>query len=344
MTLRTRLRSAVYRHIGGTAVVLIYHRVAVLERDPQLLAVTPERFDAQMRVLGQEYRVISLPELIEACRRRAIPERTVAVTFDDGYADNLVNAVPVLERHRVPATVFVSSGYVGAKHEFWWDEVERLLLGATSLPSTLILDAAGERLEVSLAEEGVRTQEDAGRDLGWNVLEASDSPRHRAYSDICSFIRPLSVASRMEVLRQLREVAGEPQAVRETHRPLSVDEVVRLDASSLVGVGAHTANHTRLSARPAGEQRQEVFADKATLEGILGRRLTEFSYPYGAVEDYSAESVDLVQEAGFAGACSNHSGVVKPWTDHYRIPRNVVRNWDAATFSAKLEGWFDDPR
>jgi peptidoglycan/xylan/chitin deacetylase (PgdA/CDA1 family) len=110
----------------GALAILLYHRVAELERDPQRLAVTPEHFDEHLRVLGATCTPVAyadVPSLLRTPRR--LPERAVAVTFDDGYRDNLHAAKPLLERHGVPATVFVASGYVGSGRAFWWDELER---------------------------------------------------------------------------------------------------------------------------------------------------------------------------------------------------------------------------
>ena len=90
--LRARVREFAYRHVGGTALILIYHRVADLERDPQLLAVGPANFEAQMEILARKYPVIPLEDLIAGLNRRAVPDGAVVVTFDDGYADNLTTA------------------------------------------------------------------------------------------------------------------------------------------------------------------------------------------------------------------------------------------------------------
>jgi peptidoglycan/xylan/chitin deacetylase (PgdA/CDA1 family) len=340
-TTRQKLRQLAYRHVGGTAVVLIYHRVTTLERDPQLLAVTPEHFDSQMHALAKGYRVIDLPDLIHACRRRSVPDRAVAVTFDDGYADNFLEATPILEHHGVPATVFACSGFLGGEREFPWDEIDRLILGDTELPETLELDVEGGRFEASFTKTARQAPGDGERT--WNVTEESDDPRRVAYRDVCEFVRPLSAASRVEALRQLRAAVGANDSARTSHRPLTAAELTALDASDFVSVGSHTVNHTRLSSRPVAEQADEIGRDKTALEAILRREVTTFSYPYGGLEDYTDDSVDLVRRAGFSGACSNHPGVVKPWTDPHRIPRNLVRDWDAKTFVAHLEGWFDDP-
>jgi len=340
-TLRGHVRDFAVRHVGGTAVVLIYHRVAALERDPQLLAVTPENFDAQMRMITENHRVVSLEELTRDVRRNRVPNRAVAVTFDDGYADNLTTAEPILSARRIPATVFVSSGYVAQPREFWWDELERVLLGPGALPERIEL-RAGASVYVTQLEDSLQySEEDAQRDRGWTVLDAPGNARQRVYVALNRFVRPLSAEVREDALHQLRGLAGLEPSMRPTHRPLSEREVRDLDSSQLVDIGAHTLHHPVLSARSLAEQRNEILNDRDALASMCGRPMRTFSYPYGGLTDYSEETVAIVRGAGFDGACSNHPGIVKPWTDAYRLPRCVVRDWDANTLAEKLEGWFD---
>lgn len=102
--------------------VLLYHRVADLPSDPWSLAVTPRHFAEHLEVLCAMARPVPLREAAEG---RA-PRRAVAVTFDDGYSDNLYAARPLLERRGVPATVFVTTGGLDDGRELWWDELERI--------------------------------------------------------------------------------------------------------------------------------------------------------------------------------------------------------------------------
>lgn len=118
-----RVRAA----LSGSVLTLTYHRVSALEADPDRLAIPPEAFEAQMAVLASEYHVLRASELCTVLgKRRRLPRRAVVVTFDDGYADLLSAAKPILERHGVPATAFVSTREVGTDREKWWDEVQYL--------------------------------------------------------------------------------------------------------------------------------------------------------------------------------------------------------------------------
>ncbi len=343
--LRRGARRLLERHVGGTAVVLIYHRVAKLQSDPQLLAVSPEHFDAQMQLIDEEYQPISLDELAAGLARRSVPNRAVAVTFDDGYADNLANAEPILAARGVPATVFVSSGYVASDREFWWDELEQILLSPGVLSGrpryqhglVRLLGRARGRSNLLRArcrrparlERPGRTTRTHARVPTWRW------PKRFV---LCLRIRESRCST------ALHAAAGTSPVVRPSHRPMTALEVAQLDSSTVVDIGGHTVSHLLLARHPAHEQRAEIVDDRAALSKVCARPISAFSYPYGGLEDYSDDSVRLAREAGYEYACSNHPGVVKPWTDPYRLPRHIVRDWPAEEFSQRLRSWFDGTR
>lgn len=302
--LRDRARAAA----GPSALVLTYHRVTDLERDPQLLAVAPTNFENQIAALSAAHRVVSLARLVEELRGGHIVDGTVAVTFDDGYVDNLVNARPVLEAHDVPGTVFVSSGYLGGEREFWWDELERTVLSTDT-------------------------------DAAWNVLLPPSNDRQRAYIDLDRQVHGLSADEREHVLESARSRFGVAAGTRDSHRVMTGEEVTALDSSPSIEVGAHSRDHVVLAKLSAVEQRLSIEDDKRALEGLCGREMRLFSYPYGGRGDYTAQTVEVVRRAGFIGACANFPGLVKRWTDPYQIPRHVVRDWSAEELLARVGAW-----
>jgi peptidoglycan/xylan/chitin deacetylase (PgdA/CDA1 family) len=114
---------------GPRTLVLAYHRVAELERDPFGLAVSPLHFAEHLEVVAAYGRPIPFRNI----QSERVQHGSICITFDDGYADNLYNARPLLEKRDMPATVFVVAGQMGSSEEFWWDELDGLLsgLGAT---------------------------------------------------------------------------------------------------------------------------------------------------------------------------------------------------------------------
>ena len=334
---------------AGKALVLLYHRVTELPTDPQLLCLTPSHFTEHLEVL-RRHNVMSLGQMVRAMDGGVIPPRSVVVSFDDGYADNLLNAKPLLEQHHVPATVFVVSGVVGSDREFWWDDLDRLLLQPGTLPETLHLTIVGKPHEWHLGDSARYDAAAYERFRAWNVLEKTDpTARHMIYRELCNLVRALSSVQRLQVSAQLSEWAGAAKSGRPTHRALDAGALGQLAAGGLIEIGAHTVTHPVLSACPAtggsndtASASAEIRNSKAELESIVGRPVTSFSYPYGTRADYTAETVDLLRGAGFACACSNFFGPVRPDTDRYQLPRVIVRDWDGAEFARRLERWWSD--
>jgi peptidoglycan/xylan/chitin deacetylase (PgdA/CDA1 family) len=315
----------------------MYHRVAALDSDPYLLCVSPTRFAEHVELLKTRWSPLPLGEAVARMKANRLPHRAVAVTFDDGYADNLLNAEPVLRRHGVPATVFVTSGYVGGAREFWWDELEAVLLTPGNLP---------ERLEIRLGEElrewvldGAAVYRDADHDRlrSWNVLDPDDpGPRQALCRSLQQLVRSLPPAARDDVLEQVRAWAGGPRPVRPSHRQLTPAETIRLDRSEAVEVGGHTVSHPLLSACPPAEQAIEIQEGKRQLEDIVGRRVEGFAYPFGAHGDYTGETIAAVREAGFGFACSNFVGRATAAEDIFQLPRMMVMDWPADELERRL--------
>ncbi|HEY3216757.1 MAG TPA: polysaccharide deacetylase family protein [Candidatus Eisenbacteria bacterium] len=331
------------RREGPRALILLYHRVCELPSDPQLLAVTPGRFEQHLEVLRQRFRPMELAELCAGLARGEVPDRAVAITFDDGYADNLTHARPALERHGVPATVYVAAGWTGTTREPWWDELEALLLSPGPLPETLRLSIGGQPRIWHL--KGATRWEDhsALRHQAWNVTRWFDpSARHRIYRELHPLLRRLAPERRDGILSELWSWSGRDRLGRPSHRMLTAEELKALARDDLVEIGAHTVDHPVLAALPLERQRREIEGSKAMLEKILGRGVSTFSYPFGAADDFGPETVSAVRAAGFTNACANIPGLVRRDADAHRLPREIVRDWEGGVFTARLERWFRD--
>ena len=115
---------------GARPLILMYHRVGDATVDPHRLSVSARRFADHIEIIAQRRQPLPLAELARALGAGTLANDAIAVTFDDGYAANIPNAVPALCQHGVPATMFVTSGYIGGAHEFWWDELDRIFPAA----------------------------------------------------------------------------------------------------------------------------------------------------------------------------------------------------------------------
>lgn len=321
------------------ALILMYHRVAEVNLDPWRLCVTPQHFDEQLQVLKREANPMSLRQLVQAFRQGKIPDRAVAVTFDDGYADNLHNATPLLEKHDIPATVFITTGYIGQEREFWWDELERLLLTPGTLPDRLALTVQGKPYEWQLGEAAVYTQADYQTDRDYKAWEAQPGSRLFFYYAVWEVLRPLAAAERRQSLDAILIWAKGNPAARSTHRTLTHQELSTLAEAAPIEIGAHTLTHPFLSTQLPIEQHTEMHQSKATLEDWLNRPITSFSYPFG---NYSPETVALTQSIGFDCACSTVEDIFWRGSDRFQIPRVAVEDWNGEAFAQQLARWFHD--
>lgn len=301
-------------HIDQPVIILLYHRVTTLASDPEMLAVTPDNFRAQMRHLKETVPLVRLEDEWSNVSRPA-----VAITFDDGYADNVLEALPILEEVGVPATFFVSTGTISTTKEFWWHELEQIILEERSLPPGFTL-------------------EDARFGRSWPTVTLRE--REKFYCGIVELMTNADAAHRDNWLAQLRRWAQTDEIIASTHRAMTTEELRLLARSRWVTIGAHTVTHTQLSSVPPDAQREEIVASKKQLEAWLGREVTMFSYPFGKRRHYTAETVTLCREAGFTKAAANFPGQAHRWTDPYQIPRHLVRNWPIEVFAEKLRGFW----
>jgi len=308
-----RSKNRLLNLIDRPIVVLVYHRVTRLLSDPQLLAVSPENFRAHMKHLKSSFPIVRFEEDWSSVKKPSF-----AVTFDDGYADNVIEALPILAETGVPATFFISTGNLDTMQEYWWDELERIIMGEGDLPE-----------KFTLVDSSFRQ----------NWTTASFASRETFYQQLLPLMMHLDPARREEWLIQLRQWAQVGEKGREAYRAMAGDELRYLARSEWVTIGAHTVTHTPLSILTIEKQREEILSSKHQLEKLIGKEIKTFSYPFGRKKDYDRTSIHLCREAGFIKAASNFPGQVHRWTDPFQIPRHLVRNWKADAFAEKLKGF-----
>lgn len=342
--LRTRLRQAARwtrRRFQAAALILLYHRIAAVQPDPWSLCVTPQHFAEHLHLLRRQGTVMRLDHLLQRLREGQLPPRAIALTFDDGYADNLSQARPLLEQNDIPATVFVVSGALGQAQEFWWDELARILLEPGTLPGALALRVGDTAAHWDLGQSTIYTEKDAHRDRQWVAWrDEHPTPRHELYRALWERLLPLPEGERQLILAELRAWAGVKAQSRPTHRALRPGEVADLARDGLVDIGAHTVTHPRLAALSLAEQQAEIQGSQAALEDVVGKPVQSFSYPFGRQSDYAAETVRLVREQGFGYACSNFADWVTRTTDPFQLPRVNVPDCDGETLARYLADEF----
>ncbi|MGE5329739.1 MAG: polysaccharide deacetylase family protein [Deltaproteobacteria bacterium] len=301
------VRNVAANKISTPVIVLLYHRVTTLCSDPQLLSVCPANFRAHLKVIKDNFPVLRFDDDWSNVR-----EPSVVITFDDGYADNALEVLPILEETNIPATFFISLGYIGKSEEFWWDELERIIL---------LQDILADNFKF--------------KDKTWELKNEKEI--NRFYTDMHLLIKKMEAPRREELIKYLRGWANISEEGRESHKPVSIKQLKKLSGSSLVTIGAHSVTHSCLANQTLESQKWEIEKSKSGLEDFIGKEVKVFSYPFGGLKDYTKQTAQLVKEAGFIKAASNFSGQWHYWSDSFQIPRHIVRNWDGETFEKYLK-------
>jgi peptidoglycan/xylan/chitin deacetylase (PgdA/CDA1 family) len=319
---------------GARGLVLLYHRVALADVDPWSVVVTPERFGEHLGVLQRTFQPVRLGQLAQALEQPTSGRPPVAVTFDDGYADNLHAALPLLEQNGVPATFFITTGCITQQAEFWWDTLESLWLWPGTLPAVLRLTVAGQLHEWQLGEWVDYSE--AARDSfrHWRAWQAPPTPRHIAFTALWELLHTLHSETLRPLIAQMQVWAG--RAAKPRQRPLKLNELLCLARSEVADFGAHTVTHPSLAALPLPEQQAEIEESKRWLTEVVGRPVCNFSYPFGSFVDYGPDTMAMARVAGFERAYTTRAGTVQPGTDPYQLPRLHVQDWDGETFEREL--------
>jgi peptidoglycan/xylan/chitin deacetylase (PgdA/CDA1 family) len=322
-------------------IILLYHRVSTLDSDPWGICVSPENFAEQLAYLSRHFQVMSLSALVQALESGKLPRAAVVLTFDDGYSDNLYHGRPLLERFDAPATVFVTSGAVDSTQEFWWDELEQLLLRPSVLPSQLEIEIDGRAHRWALETDAKLAGGDQRIYPDWRAGEAAPTRRHEVYYSIYRLLRPLSTPIVETVMEQLRTLTGIEGSARESHRTLRAEELAELARNDLVEIGSHTVSHPLLSRQPWNHQKKEIEESKRFLEDVLERPVESLAYPHGGQNDFSEESMRLAREAGYSSACAAFQGYVSRGVDRFKLPRLSIGDWSGEELQRRLRfyGW-----
>ncbi|MEM7226193.1 MAG: polysaccharide deacetylase family protein [Pseudomonadota bacterium] len=332
----TRLRRYGRRAIDALApggIILCYHRVAEPELDPWGLSVTPRHFEEHLEVIRRFGRAVRLDHFTKTSNHGAPFKGAVAITMDDGYLDNFEKARPLLEKHAVPATVFVVSGTMDSGRSFWWEELAALLLRPGTLPPTLELTQGGEVHRFELNDAVHYSPSDRARDRAVRVWQARPGSRIELYHRVWSLLQPLKAADQQRHLAGIRAWAGDPVDSGDGLDTMTARQLRELAEGGLIEVGGHTVSHPSLPRHDEDHREAEIEGGKAALEEMTGTPVTSFAYPYG---DFCPATVRRVKASGYKRACSTRQGQVRGLTNPYLLPRYDVRDCTGEELSRRL--------
>jgi peptidoglycan/xylan/chitin deacetylase (PgdA/CDA1 family) len=302
------------RHLGGRtparAAALMYHRVTDDSEDADDLRLRVPTFRDHLAYLRDSCVVLPLDELVARAMDGSLKERSVALTFDDGYLDALHTVSPLLETMGLPATFFVNGPWVAAT-ELPWSRLDWIFLSGVPIPP--VLDLYG--------------------DGAWRQPTASTAERRRAHRLLTEELYPLGNEARDDVLRRLAMWSGIDPSARHSHRLMMEDELLQLARRPGMAIGGHTTHHLALRYQPADVKRSEIAGNRTALERLLGRPVRCFSYPYG---DYDRECVRAVQDADYMTAVTVEGHALTIGVRPLLVPRLEIRECPSEDLACRL--------
>jgi peptidoglycan/xylan/chitin deacetylase (PgdA/CDA1 family) len=324
-----RMLRRLHRLFGrmGGPTILMYHRIATPEVDPWGLSVSPERFAAQVQALRAHRTMLSMDAFVARLRSRDLPHDAVALTFDDGYSDNLRHAKPILEAAGVPATVFLTTGRIGTGKEFWWDELARMVLArAEPLSGNLMVDANDLQIDLPPIDLAMQPR------VSWRAWDRPMTAREAIYQRLWEALQRCTPDRREAAMAQLRCLFGATYPNPED-LPMCAADIRRL-VSNRISVGAHGCTHQLLTSLPPAARIQEIQRSRVEAEALSDLPVTGFTYPHG---DRDAETIDMVRQAGYRWACSTYEAIVEPLCANlHDLPRLAVGDWRANMLLVRL--------
>jgi peptidoglycan/xylan/chitin deacetylase (PgdA/CDA1 family) len=281
--------------------ILIFHRVLPVPDPLFPKEVDSERFDQMMAMVRKAFNVLPLAQAVRLLGESRLPNRALAITFDDGYADNHEIALPILQRHALPATFFVATGFLDGGR-MWNDTVIECIRRTT-------------RSSIDVEELGVVA-----------LQTGSIAQRIAAISRLIPLIKYQDLAGREAALQALRQSCGNPDL---SNTLMMRSAQVRLLHKAGMEIGAHTVNHPILTALPDDEARREIAQGRDALQQLTQSAVLTLAFPNGRPgTDYDQRHTAMARELGFQQAVSTAVGVAGADDDVYQLPRFTP--WDTA--------------
>lgn len=287
-------------------VILMYHRVLPSSDPYHPGDVDAGAFNGQLALLKNFFNVLPLAEAAERLAHGALPPRSVCITFDDGYADNVEVALPLLKCHGLSATFFIATGYLDGGR-MWNDTVIESIVSAKT-----------ESLD--LEHLGLGTHLLAGQELRWKAIK-----------DLLGRLKYLDPREREHKCGTIADIVGQklPDNLMMTTRQL-------LDLRNAgMDIGAHTMTHPILSRVSDEEAQREIRGSVQKLRELLGREIVSFAYPNGRPgKDYSLRDVEFVKQSGVSVAVSTAWGHADSRMNRFQLAR--VAPWDKTSLGFGL--------
>jgi peptidoglycan/xylan/chitin deacetylase (PgdA/CDA1 family) len=283
-----RVFSPVFSGIGA---ILMLHRVtacaSTLPGYNRHLSVTPSFLDQVLTMLEEEgYDIVAMDDVKIRITRPVHSRPFIAITLDDGYRDNLLEALPVFEKHSAPFTVYVAPGLIDGKVTLWWNVLEEIV-----------------SLSMALSY----------RNGGHSATLDCSSPRRKAlaYQTLMELVTTkMPEEAQQDFVEELASAVGFDSGSYCRNLLMNWQEILTIAAHPQCTIGAHTVHHFNLKRLGSEQVREEMITGRDQLEKELNREVRHFAYPYGYTQAVGEREVRLAAEAGFETAVTTRHGVI----------------------------------
>ena len=298
------------------AVILTYHKVSNFTGEEGFhckfdIGVSKNNFLKQMEFISRKMNPLPINDIVDCLdKNMRIPDKSVALTFDDGYQDNYINAYPVLKRYNIPATIFLTTGYIETQKIFWWEKI----IGSVKKTNVPCID-----LKV------FKQFKNKGPVFFDTLRLKSNREKDIAIDAIMKFFKSFD----HEMINQLLEILQDKLKVGD--KDIRCPEMltwaqVKEMSNNGIEFGAHTVTHPDLSSLMVDKVENELKLSRKVIEEKTNKPVYGFAYPYGLKSNFNDKAREIIKSMGFRYACTAETGITTHDSDTYGLKRISMPN------------------
>tara|TARA_Y100000741_G_C18201205_1_gene537655 strand:- start:155 stop:1159 length:1005 start_codon:yes stop_codon:yes gene_type:complete len=300
----------------GKGAILVYHRVVKdeeMEEELELgLTVSRSNFEKHIKEIKSKYKICSMDEFVKNLKKKT-NEFMVAITFDDGYKDNLYQALPILTKHEVPASIYVTTRFLNQEVDIWWYELGEVIQN---------------KKEINFEYQGKK----------FNFLLDNKKQKFLAYQNLMKLFKSLKIDAQNELIEK---ITNTKKRKNYSDICLNSEEILMLEKNPLITINSHGHNHQNLKILNDEEVKYEITKSLEVLENLINRKVKHFAYPFGGKDQVSAREYNIIEDMNFDSAVIGSVYPIKN-CNFFSLPRIYVgKNTCEKTLINHLSGFYN---
>jgi len=282
----------------GKGAILMYHRILpdekIKEESDIGLAISCSNFENQIKMLKSKYKIYSMDEFIDNLKKGK-SKFMLTITFDDGYKDNLLYALPILEKFEVPALIYITTNFLEQNVNLWWHE---------------LMETIQNRSAINFNYEK----------QNFDFILKNQKQKFSTYNNLRKIFLKLKIDKQIELLEK---ITGTKKRKNYSKICLNKKEVKILDNHTLITIGSHTHNHLNLKILSNEEIQYEINKSLEILEDLLNHKIKHFCYPYGGKTHASTREYNIIEKLNLSSAVTSRIYPIKCYNP-FSLPRIYV--------------------